>query len=63
MATSQPRGMQQTEGRKKSFTPTYVAKVLGLNRETYRKIPNAVQSKWDALEIGDTNTVYLQVIK
>ena len=55
MATLQPRGMQ---GTKNSATPTAIAKLLGLNRETYRRISNTVQSKRDALEVNDTNGLF-----
>ena len=50
MGTLQPRGIQ-TEERKKSPTPTSIAKVLRL-RLKY------IQSKRAALEAGDTNAVY-----
>ena len=60
-STMEPRGAQ--ERGKSNPTKVALAKVLGINCQTYRRIVNKVQCKCDALEIGDESTVYSQVIK
>eukprot|EP00534_Pseudo-nitzschia_fraudulenta_P017777 CAMPEP_0201274082 /NCGR_PEP_ID=MMETSP0853-20130426/47594_1 /ASSEMBLY_ACC=CAM_ASM_000640 /TAXON_ID=183588 /ORGANISM="Pseudo-nitzschia fraudulenta, Strain WWA7" /LENGTH=121 /DNA_ID=CAMNT_0047581357 /DNA_START=158 /DNA_END=523 /DNA_ORIENTATION=+ len=56
MGTLPTRGANQDNGTAKRLSKVHMTSLLGLNRHSCKRIVDAVQSKQEALELGDVNS-------